>query len=306
MPRNFYFVRVAQDGIDAGQPGWAERDLVVETDPDQDREAKAPWKGQHLRRRVSGRYLFRTALARHVVPFGLLPPALVLLPLRLHDAADQQRHLVLLNSQTLYDEGERDTALWFRESERLWDALKTENNATMSASKYLNFQQKLTKQDLRPRYLVLYTASAQDANAVVLNREWLDLPFIADAKTYHFGTNDEDEAYFVCGFLNASSPNLRMKAFQSQGLFGEGRDVHKKILDAPFQQFRADDATHQALAAAGRAAAAAVQAAFGGPGPLLTRVPAGVSIGRLRPLAKAAAAEALATVDRLVAEIMAR
>ena len=303
IPRGFYFVHVAQKGISQTDANWSDRQLVVETDPDV--VVKAPWDGIHLSGRINGRYLFRTALARHILPFGVLPLSLVLLPLRLHNAADQKRHVVLLDSQKLYDEAERDTALWFRESERLWDARKTEKNENMTASGWLNYQQKLTKQDLRPRYLVLYSSSAEDANAAVLDRDWLDLPFITDHTTYYFGTNDEDEAHFVCSFLNAVAPNQAMKDFQARGLFG-ARHVHKKILDAPFQQFRADDATHQALVAAGRAAAAAVQAAFGGPGPLLTRVPAGISIGRLRPLAKAAAAEALADVDRLVAEIMAR
>ena len=302
IPRGFYFVRVAQEGVDQTELNWADRLVVVETNPEI--ETKAPWNDLHLVRRVNGRHLFYTALASHVVPFGLLTPPLVLLPLRLHDAADQARHVLLLDATKLYDEGERESALWFRESERIWDERKTENNATMTASKWLNYQQKLTSQDLRSRYLVLYNSSGQDANAVVVDREWLNLPFIADHTTYHFGTNEEHEAYFICCFLNATAPNLRMKAYQAQGLFAKGRHVHKKILDAPFQQYRADNPTHAALAQAGRRAAAAVQAAFGG-GPLLTDLPEGVSIGRLRPLAKQVASAELAEIDKLVEIIMA-
>ena len=302
IPRGFYFVRVAQEGIDQAEVDWSNRPLVVESDPEV--ETKAPWQNLNLTRRVHGRYLFRTALACHVVPFGLLPLPLVLLPLRLHDAGDLERHLLLLDATKLYDEGERDTALWFRESERIWTERKTEKNAHRTASEYINFHQKLTNQDLRPRYVVFYNSSGQDANAVVLDRNWLDLPLILDHTTYHFGTNDENEAYFVCCFLNASVPNLRMKAFQAQGLIGKGRHVHKKILDAPFQLYRPADPAHVALAQAGRRAAVAVQAAFGG-GPLLTEVPAGISIGRLRPLAKQAAAAELAEIDGLVEQIMA-
>ena len=75
VPRNAYFVRPAQavDDLD-------DRELVVETDPVQAKQAKAPWKGTTFRGRVHSDFLYRTALSNSLLPFALYDPALVLLP----------------------------------------------------------------------------------------------------------------------------------------------------------------------------------------------------------------------------------
>jgi hypothetical protein len=105
----------------------------------------------------------------------------------------------------------------------------------------------LTAQNLNAPYLVLYNASAKDANATVIKREDMDLEFIVESKGYYLATKNLQEAYYLTAILNATAPNLMMKDFQTKGLFG-ARDVHKKILDVYYPKFNKNNEIHLKLA----------------------------------------------------------
>ena len=118
---------------------------------------------------------------------------------------------------------------------------------------YLNWENKLTSQDLNLPYLVLYNSSAKDANATVVKRTDVDLEFFVESVAYAYMTHNIQEAYYLTSFFNSSVPNLYMKDFQSKGLFG-ARHVHKKILDVYFPEYDEREATHRRLAQLGKLA----------------------------------------------------
>ena len=111
----------------------------------------------------------------------------------------------------------------------------------------LDFQRGLTEQDLNQPYLVLFTKSAKDANAVLCQREALDFEFIADYVTYVFYTREIDEAFYLTAMLNSEGVNSLIKDYQTRGLFG-ARDVTKKILYVYFPRFDRTNPTHSRLA----------------------------------------------------------
>ncbi|MDC7684520.1 N-6 DNA methylase [Asticcacaulis sp. BYS171W] len=247
VPRNFYFVDVTQDF--SGPIG--NRILTVKSSKSMEKDAKAPWKNlPPFEGRIDTNFLFRTAISRNVLPYYLHNPELVLLPARIGEG----RKLEMLSSDDIFSSGEIDTAKWFRSTEDAWNKLKTEKNKSITASEWVDYHGKLTQQDMSCKYVVLYTSSAKDANACVVSRDDFDLEFIVEHKTYGYGTNDEDEANYICSFLNATEPNRLIKAFQTRGLFG-ARDVHKKILEVPFPAFKRSDPDHMSLALQGKAVA---------------------------------------------------
>jgi methylase of polypeptide subunit release factors len=243
VPRNFYFVEPASD-----PPDLTNRVITVQPDAEQLKHAKKPWKHFERQGRIHTRFLFRTALAKNLVPFALVDPVLVLLP-----AEAQGRSIKLYTPDDLMQDGHLDAAKWFTEAAEYWREHCTERNEDTSLTEYLNWRSKLTKQDLGKDYLVLYTASAKDANAAVVRRDALDRTFVVDYKAYWYGTNDLDEAHYVAAFLNADEPNRMIKAFQSRGNFGP-RDVSKKILEVPLPEYDASSERHQRLASLGRQA----------------------------------------------------
>src|SRR5690606_1428275 len=103
-------------------------------------------------------------------------------------------------------QGFLETSDWFREVEAIWDRHRTQRAKKQKTSflDWLDWQHKLTDQSLGWRYLVLYSASAKDANAVVVEQGTLDRPFLVESKAYWFGTNDPAEAHYLAAFLNAN------------------------------------------------------------------------------------------------------
>lgn len=243
VPRGFYFIDLVQDTDD-----FIDRLLHVRTSEAVIAEAKKPWKNvAELRGSVESQYLFRTALSKSILPFGLYQPSLIVLPVKIIIGDDGIKKPELLNAEDIQKAGFLHGAKWFTEVEKIWKEHRTENNSKTSSVDYLNWQNKLTDQNLNHRYIVLYNTSGKDANAVVIDRLNLDLEFFADHKAYIFTTSSKPEAYYIAAILNSSAPNKLMKDFQSKGLFG-ARDVHKKILDVYYPKFSNKSEIHRKLA----------------------------------------------------------
>lgn len=246
FPRNFYFVK-----LDGPTPSnWHDRVVSVRSDEANDKDAKMPWKDLKLTGKINTNFLFRTAIARNIVPFGLINPPLVVLPLLVRPV-NGKKTIKLLSDEQLRDEGDLETARWFRDATSFWEKNKTEKGKSMTILNRIDFQRGLSQQNINNRYLTIYSSSAKDANALVLDRTTLDLDFFVENAAYVFFTDDESEAFYLASFLNSSVPNLLIKDFQAKGLFGE-RHVHKKILDVPLPQFKADNPVHVRLAELGR------------------------------------------------------
>ncbi|EDN71553.1 conserved hypothetical protein [Beggiatoa sp. PS] len=264
------------------------------------REAKRPWKSLTLSGRINTNFLFRTALAKNIVPFVLINPPLVLLPIIIKE--ERNGKIIEINTaDELFELGEMEMAKWFKQAEEMWEKNKTEKarKSKMMLCDRLNYQRGLTGQNLNMRYLLLYTVSGKDANAVVIERQNFNQEFIVDYKTFWFTTNNLSEAnYFAC-YLNGDFANSRIKEFQSRGLFGP-RDVCKKILELPFPKFDAKNKSHQQLAEWGKQCAEKAKPVVGDDKDLdLTTH----QLGRLRRTVRQALSEELKKIDALVEEI---
>lgn len=244
VPRTFYFVELTQDT----PSDWNDRIINIKTSDAIQPDAKAPWKGLNFTGKIESSFIFRTALSKSILPFALFKPNLVVLPITIEFNKENERREIKLHSAVeLMRAGYLNASKWFQNSENIWNIHRTEKNQNITSEDYLNWQNKLTDQNLDAPYLVLYNASAKDANATVVIRKNLDLEFLVESKGYYFVTANADEAYYLTSILNSSVPNLQMKDFQTKGLFG-ARDVHKKILDIFYPKFDKKDATHLRLA----------------------------------------------------------
>lgn len=238
VPRNFYFVELEKPEPD----DFEDRVLFVQTDQEIKKGAKEPWKEIELKMSINSQFLFRTSLSKNILPFAMIYPTLVHLPIEI----DENQHPILLNWESIRKKGFIESSKWFKLVEDNWDKYKTEKSKDITFLQWLNWQNKLTEQVLFKKYLVLYTASAKDANATIVERKKIDLPFIIDYATYWYATNDKDEAKYLAAFLNSNFANLAIKDFQASGLFGP-RHVSKKILELPLPQFNSSNTTHQKI-----------------------------------------------------------
>ena len=270
VPRAFYFVQPQGASLD-GLTDLADRVVNLRTHPLAVEGAKKPWNEISLTGAMQGKYLFRTALARNVLPFALVNPPLVAMPLVKEDEVDAdgktlpgKMHWRLLDAAELTSRGDIEAARWFGQGERLWDERRSESAKKQNSSMtdWLDWQRKLTTQPVDAKWAVMYTASGTDASAVATQLDFGTLRLLADHKTYILFIQTEQEARFIECYLNCDYVNQSIKEFQSQGLFGP-RDIHKKILELPWPEFSPNRPSHRRLVALGQNAAKAVQGILG-------------------------------------------
>uniref|UniRef100_A0A7V2ZJT7 site-specific DNA-methyltransferase (adenine-specific) n=1 Tax=Ignavibacterium album TaxID=591197 RepID=A0A7V2ZJT7_9BACT len=242
VPRCFYFIEINQEL----PPDFNDRIINIKTSQAIRNDAKKPWKDLEFTGKIESKFIFRTALAKSILPFVLYKPDLVVLPILIENN-NERKEIKLLSANDLMQEGYLNASKWFKNTENIWEINKTEKSKNMSANDRLDFQRGLTEQNLNAPYLVLYNSSAKDANATVVERDKLDLTFFVESVTYVFYTSNMYEAYYLSSIFNSDIPNKMMKDFQAKGLFG-ARHVHKKILDIYFPRFDENNEIHLQLA----------------------------------------------------------
>lgn len=242
-PRVFYFIDINQEL----PKDFEERIVNIKTTHTIDADSKRPWKGLSFSGKIESKFIFRTALAKSILPFALYKPEIVVLPILIEKNNEGKKEIELQSPNDLMQGGYLNASKWFGNVENTWQLLRTEKNKNISSEDYLNWQNKLTEQNLNAPFLVLYNSSAKDANSLVVQRISNDFTFFVENKTYCFYANNLAEAFYLSAMLNSKIPNELMKDFQSRGLFG-ARDVHKKILDIYFPRFDETNEVHKKLA----------------------------------------------------------
>jgi hypothetical protein len=296
VPRTFYFVELTQEA----PPDFEDRIINIKTADAIQPDAKAPWKGLSFSGKIESQFLFRTALSKSILPFLLHEPDYVVLPVII-DRKNKQKTIQMYDAKELMKQGYLNASRWFQNCENVWKIHKTEKNKNISSEDYINWQNKLTEQNLNAKYLVLYNASAKDANATIVTRKDYDLEFLVESVAYVYHTNDINEAYYLSAIFNSTAPNERMKDFQARGLFG-ARHVHKKILDIYYPVYDVNNKTHIRLAALSEVCHQKAKKY------LQDNVPkqqvSGILLGNLRLTIKKHLAAEMVEIDKLVGKII--
>lgn len=241
VPRSFYFVELMQE-----VPDFDDRILHIKTADAIKPDAKMPWKEIEFKGKIESQFIFYTTIGRNILPFALYKPDLVVLPVTINNDNDIKR-IQLYEAKDLQREGFLEAAKWFNNAENVWNIHRTEKNEIISCENYLNWQNKLTEQNLNLPFIVIYNGRGTDACACVVKRNDLNLELLIDHANYWFGFDNVNEANYLCAILNSDIPNELMKSFQSTGLFG-ARNVHKKILDIYFPKYNEKSKMHLQLA----------------------------------------------------------
>lgn len=288
VPRNLYFVTV--DGLD-GVPD-PDRTYYARTSEESAKESKPPYRDVRMQGNVEGRFLFSTAIARHVLPFVLLEPAPIVLPLEEHHGAYHT-----LTTSELRRKGYRDFAKWMEQAEEIWNE-KRGAKTSHTLLEWLDYSGKLTSQSPAHRHLVLYNASGTNVAATPIDNAKLPLGFIVDTTLYWIAVRDSSEAHYLAAVLNSAGVNDAIKPFQSTGLLGE-RHIHKKVLDVPILVFSSENIVHRKLSELGKEAHKQAAALVHD-----RNFPVGSSLARQRAFIRTALADTLAEIDGLVRKLL--
>lgn len=287
VPRSFYFVRVR--GLDGSVD--PDRLYSAETDPEQAKEAKPPYRDVRIAGQLEGRFLFRSALAKHLVPFAIVEPPLVFLPIESREGSPR-----VFTADELRGAGWRAAAKWMAEAERIWGEKRGDKAERQSVYQWLDYTHKLSDQSFGSRFLILYNAAGTNLCAAALDRDDVNEPFVVDHKLYWAACHSLAEADYLAAVLNSAAMNELIKPFQSLGLLGE-RDIHKKALEAPIPVFEPSKAAHAELAKLGAQARAEV-------GRLVLAGKLPESLARRRASIRKSAGDTLTRIDVVVKALL--
>ena len=226
VPRNFYFVE--SDDFDKNKSV-----LNIKTDSYIAENSKPPYKDVKLEGRVNSRFIFRTLIAENILPFTVINPFYVHLPLQKNnDSWDY------ISPQKMIENGFRESGKWFKQVEQIYNKL-TDREKTFF--EWLNYNNKLLKQNPSAKYWVLYCSSGKNVcSSVYFNKS---LTWIDSTNFWHIPANGKSEAFYLVGVLNAPKLNELIKPFQAKGLLGP-RHIQKKILDVGILRFAKNNKLH--------------------------------------------------------------
>jgi hypothetical protein len=300
-PRNLCFVKPLREI----QPGDAATNPAMQTDPDVDKEAKAPWKGLRLRGPVYPPNLYATLLSKNLIPFGYRRLHLVALPVRRGNKAGERFDHVQLMTEREFAGGGilpsyRD---WFLVAEKHWDALKKDTSTLENLIDQYDYQGKLTGQTVSGVYKVLYNSSGVHLAACVMDTtgeppkvyEYPTQGFVIDVKTHYFDTENIDEAHYLSALLNAPSVDQAIKNYQSRG---KGVIGQRDIGRTPFEVcaiplYDPSNPDHVALARLSQQAHA-----------IIAQTPLSGEVVMARRIARDAVAEQIKAIDNIARRLL--
>lgn len=251
VPRNLCFVR----------PTGTIGGITVETDPELDKAAKAPWKGVRLWGSAGQIYTYGALLSKHLLPFGYQKLNMVILPARLNaEGVLEMRNEIMDIARDLRPQ---DIENWFQ---KLFDTWERHKKSQMIFAERLNYHGYLTKQNIKDRYRVIYNSSGTHIASCVLDIDIDELRvyrrrvqgIVIDSTCYHYTAPTENEAHYLCALLNSPFVNKGIKAHQPEGLWG-ARHIQRTPFEAcSIPLFDATDSDHLELARLSQAAHAII------------------------------------------------
>ncbi len=252
FPRNFWFVEFVPHPtlrtIDPLRP-------LVKTSEKNAEVSKKEWKDIRLQGNVETEFIYATLLGKDTIPFGHLSFRPIVLPAKCLVSG-----MRILSKTHVQASGAVHFASWYEETQKIWVERRTEKSegAFPNVEDRLDYQKLLSDQDPSKRFVVLYNARGADSMTCVVDRR--NIPsfeidhskvkpngFVADYTTYIYETNDEDEAHYLCAFLNSNIVHKGVKSFQPRGKYGK-RDIGRRPFQLSIPEFSRKETNHIKLA----------------------------------------------------------
>lgn len=240
VPRSFYFIDKLSDRE-------LEKEIIyVKVDEEQMKYSKKEYKENVFSGNIEREFLYCTALARNLLPFCTYELPLIVLPVLKEDG-----NYVLKTASELRSLGYINASDWFEKAEVIWEKVRGSKADKFNIYDWLNYNNKLMKQDPDSDYVVIYNTSGMYISSAIIRNKENSLPFFAESVTYHYSPNTPEEARYLISILNSSFLDKVIKPFQAKGAWGE-RHIHKKPLEASIPVFNIEDKLHEELADLGK------------------------------------------------------
>ncbi len=298
VPRQLWFVEPVTQlmvGIDPTAPELRTSARAIE-------RAKEEYADVQIEGRVENNFLYQVITGSEIVPFTNTNLPLCVLPIEPSGGLFR-----IITSEEAGARGFSHLKKWLQQVERVWAEKRGEKANKVSIYKWLDWASKLSKQSSKTKFKVIYNAAGTYLVSCVLENgprvahiDGINLKIsgvVAEHKAYFYDTDDEEDALYVCSFLNAPIIDKLIKPMQSRGLWGE-RDIEKKVLELPIPKFNPENLAHRSLVGLARRCRSRVNSKL----PELAKGLTG--IGRIRQLVKEELEPEIEEIDNVVRRIL--
>jgi hypothetical protein len=207
---------------------------------------------------VERKFIYGVFTSAEVLPFCHLPPNIAVLPI----VPEGSRYRIIKKEEALRMRY-TNLAQWLEEAEKVWNEVRGEKEK-ITIYEWLDYQHKLSQQNPRAKYRVVYLTSGTNLAATVINAEdvlkenQLINGVVIESTLYHYDTDNAEEAYYLVAILNSPILDELIKPMQSRGEYG-ARDIHKKPLEFPIPRYDPSNEVHRRLAELGKKASEIAQ-----------------------------------------------
>ena len=279
---------------------------VVATDPELDKDAKAPWKGIKAEGTVHSPYIYGTLLSKHLLPFGWQKLNMVALPAKRNEAANSNFWKTFWNSP--WWAHHRSYTTWF---EKMSDNLGRTQSKQLTGltERMVQLSQQIDHAECHRPLSSIYGGSGTNIACCVLDIDYEELRIYGRRS----GNLSLTPPVTICrprlklkritsARSSTLSPSMsRYKAHQPEGLWG-ARHIHRTPFEAcAIPIFDAGDPDHQELARLSIAAHDKIDEMKGmEENRLLNGGP-----GRARGRAREILADEISAIDKIVRRLLA-
>lgn len=232
VPRVLFFV----DQQETGPLGLGGGRVAVRSE--RSTTEKAPWKSlPDMEGVVEKEFVRPVLLGESVLPYRLLPPRKVVLPI--------EGNATLLDGEHPHLERYPDLTNWWRAVEKQWMDNRSSERLTLSAQ--LDFRRKLSDQLPAAPLRVVYGKAGMHVSAALVDEP----NAIIDHKLYWGTVATRDEGLYLCAILNTPALTEIVRPLMSYGK--DERDIDKAVWQLPIPEFNPLNPGHRRLAELGAA-----------------------------------------------------
>ena len=254
VPRSLWFIDFEEHPVFSPDP----TEPLVQTSQRARDRAKEPWDMVEMSQQIESRFIYRCVTGSELIHFHHLDFPTSVLPVDIDNA-----EYFLYSEENARSRGYQQLREWISDGSDQWEEYK-EETTDESVLEWLNYRQKLVQQNPNAQYRVLQNTSGSYVYGAVVDTADIDnpstqgtqievqrnedgnVPLVVDHKCYYYETDNIDEAYYLCGFLNAPLILELIEEMMSRGLFG-GRDVHKRVWDVSIPEYDPENEVHTAI-----------------------------------------------------------
>ena len=192
--------------------------ITISSDPELESRTKDQLKYNFQNREIECIFQFKTFLNKDLITFFIKHKKNIFLPV--NEQFDLDLDLLQRNPKALS---------FYEEINTLYADL--------------NYWNKLKKQAMNKKYIVVYNASGSSLKAAVINNK--NQRVIIGSENYYYSTESENEAHYLAAVLN--SPNLS----RDVKLIKSSRHIHKRPFVFPIPLYDENNGIHKKLAKKG-------------------------------------------------------